>query len=101
MSTYMILTAEGNELTAGLTTTYREARAAAKRHADAIGQTVYLADGSEDPDDDECIGEPVEPTSASSCDSCGSYLATRQDGLCEGCGNAKDDGALASNAYGV
>lgn len=44
----------------------------------------------------------TETTAAPSCRSCGSYLATRRDGLCTSCGHAVDaHGATVANAYAV
>lgn len=64
MAAYTVVTGEGGELAAGLTSE-SEARRAAQSHADRLGKTVYLSGpGIEMGDDDEDIGEAVEPSKA-------------------------------------
>jgi hypothetical protein len=63
---YTCVTGDGDELFTGFQGTIEQARAAAKRHATALGSPVFLH-GPEiliDEDTDESIGEEVMPEQA-------------------------------------
>lgn len=67
MSCYTIVTGEGGELSAGIST-YVEAMQAAQRAANRLGESVFVTgpDIECDPDDDDDIGMEIKPRVAKS-----------------------------------
>lgn len=79
-TSYTIVTGGGGELSAGISSEH-EARQIAQRHANSLGEAVYVS-GPEipmDPDDDDDIGEAIEP--------CPDHWV--HEGRCRSCGGAE------------